>query len=169
MNHTVVLFHCCTAAGDREGGPPGGPPPRGPAYPPIGLAAAQHSAVQVSQLLGGTPASDRRIQDQLNDLLGSKSRAELWEVMRMLKDLFGGDRNAAKAWFAERPGLSKAVFQAQVLLGEWSCMCSCQGCLCGRQAFGGVRSCTVCPLWAMVVNATLCAGGAHINISQLTT
>jgi hypothetical protein len=87
----------------------------------------------------------------------------------MLKDLFGGDRNAAKAWFAERPGLSKAVFQAQVLLGEWSCMCSCQGCLCGRQAFGGVRSCTVCPLWAMVVNATLCAGGAHINISQLTT
>jgi hypothetical protein len=131
--HSLTMMYCvalycpywCTAAGDREGGPPGGPPPRGPAYPPIGIAAAQHSAVQVSQLLGGTPASDRRIQDQLNDLLGSKSRAELWEVMRMLKDLFGGDRNAAKAWFAERPGLSKAVFQAQVLLGEWYCICSC--------------------------------------------
>lgn len=55
----------------------------------------------------------------LNDLLGSKSRAELWEVMRMLKDHVGGDRNVAKAFFSERPGLTKAVFQAQVLLGEF--------------------------------------------------
>jgi hypothetical protein len=82
------------------------------------MAAAQQSAAQVSSLLGGTPASDRRIQDMLNDLLASKSRAELWEVMRMLKNFLGGDREAAKQFFAERPGLTKAVFQTQVLLGE---------------------------------------------------
>jgi hypothetical protein len=82
------------------------------------MAAAQQSAAQVSSLLGGTPASDRRIQDMLNDLLASKSRAELWEVMRMLKNFLGGDKEAAKQFFAERPGLTKAVFQTQVLLGE---------------------------------------------------
>lgn len=103
-----------------EGGrelPGGGLPPRGPGYPPIGMAAAQQSAAQVSSLLGGTPASDRRIQDMLNDLLANKSRAELWEVMRMLKNFLGGDKEAAKQFFAERPGLTKAVFQTQVLLG----------------------------------------------------
>lgn len=56
----------------------------------------------------------------LNDLLASKSRPELWEAMRLFKEMHGGDRNAAKAWFAERPALTKAVFQAQVLLGEFS-------------------------------------------------
>jgi len=112
--------------GDRDGGRPdrepgggaGGPPPRSH-HPPIGMPAAQQSAAQVSSLLGGPPSSDRRIQDMLNDLLGSKSRPELWEVMRSLKEFLGGDRNVAKAFFAERPGLTKAVFQAQVLLGEW--------------------------------------------------
>lgn len=113
---------------DREPGGPGGPPPRSHP-PPIGMPAAQQSAAQVSSLLGGPPSSDRRIQDMLNDLLGSKSRPELWEVMRSLKEFLGGDRNVAKAFFAERPGLTKAVFQAQVLLGEWEpCWCWTRTC-----------------------------------------
>lgn len=69
-------------------------------------------------MLGGAPSSDRRVQDQLNELLASKSRPELWEVLRLLREFLGGDRAAAKQYFAERPGLTKAVFQAQVLLGE---------------------------------------------------
>ncbi|KAF6251415.1 hypothetical protein COO60DRAFT_1560224 [Scenedesmus sp. NREL 46B-D3] len=84
----------------------------------IGYAAATQSAQQVSAMLGGPPASDRRVQDQLNELLASKSRPELWEVLRLLKEFLGGDRQAASQYFAERPGLTKAVFQAQVLLGE---------------------------------------------------
>eukprot|EP00882_Tetradesmus_deserticola_P021120 GHRQ01022856.1.p2 GENE.GHRQ01022856.1~~GHRQ01022856.1.p2 ORF type:complete len:170 (+),score=57.62 GHRQ01022856.1:762-1271(+) len=84
----------------------------------IGYAAATQSAAQVSAMLGGPPASDRRVQDQLNELLASKSRPELWEVLRLLKEFLGGDRQAASQYFAERPGLTKAVFQAQVLLGE---------------------------------------------------
>uniref|UniRef100_A0A383VJU0 RRM domain-containing protein n=1 Tax=Tetradesmus obliquus TaxID=3088 RepID=A0A383VJU0_TETOB len=83
----------------------------------IGYAAASQSAQAVSALLGGPPASDRRVQDQLNELLASKSRPELWEVLRLLKEFLGGDRAAASQYFAERPGLTKAVFQAQVLLG----------------------------------------------------
>lgn len=115
-----------SAAGEGGREPPGGGlPPRGPGYPPIGMASAQQSAAQVSSLLGGTPASDRRIQDMLNDLLASKSRAELWEVMRMLKNFLGGDKEAAKQFFAERPGLTKAVFQTQVLLGEWCAAAWC--------------------------------------------
>lgn len=85
----------------------------------IGYAAASQSAQAVSALLGGPPASDRRVQDQLNELLASKSRPELWEVLRLLKEFLGGDRAAASQYFAERPGLTKAVFQAQVLLGEF--------------------------------------------------
>jgi hypothetical protein len=84
----------------------------------IGYAAASQSATQVAAMLGGPPASDRRVQDQLNELLASKSRPELWEVLRLLKEFLGGDRQAASQYFAERPGLTKAVFQAQVLLGE---------------------------------------------------
>jgi hypothetical protein len=84
----------------------------------IGYAAASQSAQQVTAMLGGPPASDRRVQDQLNELLASKSRPELWEVLRLLKEFLGGDRQAASQYFGERPGLTKAVFQAQVLLGE---------------------------------------------------
>jgi hypothetical protein len=84
----------------------------------IGYAAASQSAQQVTAMLGGPPASDRRVQDQLNELLASKSRPELWEVLRLLKEFLGGDRQAASQYFSERPGLTKAVFQAQVLLGE---------------------------------------------------
>eukprot|EP00878_Enallax_costatus_P015136 GHUV01015848.1.p1 GENE.GHUV01015848.1~~GHUV01015848.1.p1 ORF type:complete len:444 (+),score=154.44 GHUV01015848.1:131-1462(+) len=83
----------------------------------IGYAAAAQSAQQVAGMLGGTPASDRRTQDQLNELLAAKRAPELWEVLRLLRDQFGGDRQAAVNWFAERPGVAKAVFQAQVLLG----------------------------------------------------
>lgn len=102
------------------------------------MAAAQQSAAQVSSLLGGTPASDRRIQDMLNDLLASKGRAELWEVMRMLKNFLGGDKEAAKQFFAERPGLTKAVFQTQVLLGEW---CAAAWCVAQTRTAGAVRMC----------------------------
>lgn len=127
-----------SAAGEGDREPPrGGLPPRGPGYPPIGMAAAQQSAAQVSSLLGGTPASDRRIQDMLNDLLASKSRAELWEVMRMLKNFLGGDKEAAKQFFAERPGLTKAVFQTQVLLGE----CAAAWCVAQTRMAGAVRLC----------------------------
>jgi hypothetical protein len=96
---------------DRSGGGGGG-------ARMIGYAAASQSAAQVTAMLGGPPASDRRVQDQLNELLASKSRPELWEVLRLLKEFLGGDRQAASQYFAERPGLTKAVFQAQVLLGE---------------------------------------------------
>jgi hypothetical protein len=101
------------AAADRDRSGGGGRDAR-----MIGYAAASQSAQQVTAMLGGPPASDRRVQDQLNELLASKSRPELWEVLRLLKEFLGGDRQAASQYFAERPGLTKAVFQAQVLLGE---------------------------------------------------
>eukprot|EP00775_Hariotina_reticulata_P009623 gene9623-9784_t len=103
-------------AGSR---PPVQPPPsnRSSDHQLIGFAAAAQSAQQVAGLLGGPPSNDRRVQDQLNELLASKSRPELWEVLRLLKEFLGGDRAAARSYFAERPALAKAVFQAQVLLG----------------------------------------------------
>eukprot|EP00879_Flechtneria_rotunda_P021252 GHRR01022389.1.p1 GENE.GHRR01022389.1~~GHRR01022389.1.p1 ORF type:complete len:258 (+),score=67.30 GHRR01022389.1:910-1683(+) len=86
----------------------------------IGFAAASQSAQQVASMLGGPASSDRRVQDQLNELLAAKSKPDLWEVLRLLKEFLGGDKEAAKRYFADRPGLTKAVFQAQVLLGECS-------------------------------------------------
>lgn len=81
-------------------------------------------------------------QEQLNDLLASKSKPELWEVLRHLKEFLQADRATAHHYFSERPGLSKVVFQAQVLLGECAGLCS---------AGAAVRG--------VGVVATVCAGG----------
>lgn len=135
------------------------------------MAAAQQSAAQVSSLLGGTPASDRRIQDMLNDLLASKSRAELWEVMRMLKTFLGGDREAAKQFFAERPGLTKAVFQTQVLLGEYRW--TGKGCGCASAyawVLSGTTGASLCSCWLALQHITKHAGKAgHTSIARPTT
>lgn len=86
--------------------------------PMIGYAAVTQAAGAVASMLGGPPSNDRRVQEQLNELLASKSRPELWEVLRLLREFLGGERSGALQYFSERPGLAKAVFQAQVLLGE---------------------------------------------------
>lgn len=120
---TVLLHACCPSlpaddrppAGDRRDGSRDN---RDGGGRMIGYATAAQSAQQVAGMLGGAAANDRRMQDQLNELLASKRASELWEVLRLLRDQFGGDRQAAVNWFAERPGVAKAVFQAQVLLGE---------------------------------------------------
>jgi hypothetical protein len=128
-----------------EDGAGGGGGPGGPGGPggfrsggggggggrPIGAVAAQQSAAAVAQLLGAPPATDREVQEGVDRVFAGMSRRDLWEVLRELRDVaFGGpapppgapppppqDRRRAAAFFAERPGLAKAVFQAQVLLG----------------------------------------------------
>lgn len=143
------------------------PPPgnRSSDHQLIGFAAAAQSAQQVAGLLGGPPSNDRRVQDQLNELLASKSRPELWEVLRLLKEFLGGDRAAARSYFAERPALAKAVFQAQVLLGELQscrcgscscCCCSVPRCSCRRCWYGGPLFCCMARAgWVTSVWATI--------------
>jgi len=102
---------------------------------PIGSVAAQQSAAAVAQLLGAPPSTDREVQEGVDRVFAGMSRRDLWEVLRELRGAaFSGgggngngnghgappplpDRHRAAAFFAERPGLTKAVFQAQVLLG----------------------------------------------------
>lgn len=126
--------HQMQGAGGPGGGGGGGGPAGGPGGGfrsgggrPVGAVAAQQSAAAVAQLLGAPPSTDREVQEGVDRVFAGMSRRDLWEVLRELRDVaFGGslgpnapppDRHRAAAFFAERPGLTKAVFQAQVLLG----------------------------------------------------
>lgn len=84
----------------------------------IGNQAAAMSAAQVTALLGGPASNDREVQEQVNKAFAAMSKAQLYEVMREIKNLITQDKPGARQYFADRPGLTKALFQGQILLGE---------------------------------------------------
>lgn len=104
-------------AGGGGGGGDGGRPPPGPQGVPMGMQAAAMSAQQVRALLNGSASSDPEVQEQLNAAFASMSRVQLYDIMREMKGLIAQDRGGAIQYFAERPGLTKALFQGQILLG----------------------------------------------------
>lgn len=112
----------------HTGGPTAhpGPPPPPPRGPMLGYPAAAAAAASYAALLGGPPSSDPRAQEQLNELLGAQNRAGLWEVLRQLREFLGPDKAGAHAYLADRPGLGKALLQAQILLGAYVRACMCE-------------------------------------------
>ncbi len=94
------------------------------------------SAVSVAQLLGAPPSQDRDTQEQLNKAFAGMSKAQLYDVMREIKNLISGDRAGARQYFSERPWLTKVLFQGQILLGEQSWCVVAAGCSRDTRADG---------------------------------
>ena len=82
----------------------------------VGGDLAYHSSLGVATLLGapiplGAPA------DQITSVLARKTRNELYELLNQMKGLMQANPTQARQLLADNPSLTKALFQAQVILG----------------------------------------------------
>ena len=112
----------------------------------MGGDLAYHSSLGVATLLGapmppGTPA------DQLTTVLARKTRSELYEYLNQMKGLMQANPTQARQLLADNPSLTKALFQAQVILGM-------VGNPLGDVAPKGARNLRVCSQFACVRRAS---------------
>lgn len=118
---------------DRRGPPPpfergpGGPPPPGGPGPgpglagpggtrPVGVGAAAAAAGTMAQWLGG-PARPGPTSDAVNAVLGGLSPLQLYDLMAQMRAMITANPGQARHTLISNPQLTKALFQAQILLG----------------------------------------------------
>lgn len=105
-----------------KGGPPprgpGGGPGGGPGSAPVGRPAAAMAAQQMSLMLGGPPViAPGGSTDKVTNTLAGMSRQQLFDIMVQMKALIGANPGQARQVLIGAPQLTRALFQAQILLG----------------------------------------------------
>ena len=73
----------------------------------VGMEAATAAAVAI----GGQPG------DEVASVLGNMSKQELWDVLEQTKALVQQNPKQARSLLIANPALTKAIFQAQIILG----------------------------------------------------
>jgi len=106
---------------DREGRR--GPPPAhfreprgGPGSKPVGAAAASSAAATMASMLGGPPGPGPT-QEHVNAVLGGMSAQQLYDLMQQMRTMITTSPAQARHILISNPQLTKALFQAQILLG----------------------------------------------------
>eukprot|EP00873_Tetraselmis_striata_P043294 jgi/Tetstr1/463558/TSEL_008437.t1 len=110
-----------SARSARESGPPRGGPPRNDAPPQprpgsMGMQAAASAAGSLAAALGNYGAAPGD-SDPLTQTLAGMSKAQLYEIMAQMKQLVTANRSQARQILVANPQLTKAMFQAQIMLG----------------------------------------------------
>ena len=77
------------------------------------LMAGQH----LTGIVGGAPPAPGGGSDQISAALATKSRSELYEVLAQMQALVKANAGQARAILLQNPQLTKALFQAQIMLG----------------------------------------------------
>ncbi len=83
---------------------------------PVGAPAAASAASTMASWLGG-PAAPGPAQGHVNNVLGGMSAAQLFELMSQMRALIQQNPAQARQTLLSNPQLTKALFQAQILLG----------------------------------------------------
>ncbi len=78
----------------------------------VAAAAGQ----SLTGLVGGPPPAPGGGSDQISAALASKSRGELFEVLAQMQALVRASPGQARAILAQNPQLTKALFQAQIMV-----------------------------------------------------
>eukprot|EP00898_Chlorokybus_atmophyticus_P001529 jgi/Chlat1/2377/Chrsp17S02644 len=102
-----------------------------PTAPVIGHVVAGAAAAAVATALGGAPppfmngnppvngsaAAEPTGSDAITNTLANMTKTELWEIMNQLKGLIMQNQQGARSILVQNPQLTKALFQAQIMLG----------------------------------------------------
>ncbi|KAG2449127.1 hypothetical protein HYH02_005875 [Chlamydomonas schloesseri] len=105
----------------RGGGRGAGPsdslaPAAPPGTRPIGRDAANAAATQANSLLGNAPYTGPA-QDKISTVIAGMTPLQLYEILSQMRTLAQQNSATARSILVSNPQLTKALFQAQVLLG----------------------------------------------------
>ncbi|GAX80363.1 hypothetical protein CEUSTIGMA_g7802.t1 [Chlamydomonas eustigma] len=100
---------------DRDG-------PRGPYGPPAGLrpvgaGSAAAAAQEMSHMLDSPAMAAGPAQEQIDHVLGGKSPLQLFQAVSQMKTFLQQNPAGARQALISQPQLTRALFQAQILLG----------------------------------------------------
>lgn len=98
----------------------------------LGPDLARGAAVSVAAVTNSTVPQPGGSSDAISNTLGAMSRADLYEIMSQMKALVEQNPAQARQILVQNPQLTKALFQAQIMLGM----------------IKGVTTTPVCPLSA---------------------
>ncbi|KAG2444593.1 hypothetical protein HXX76_001338 [Chlamydomonas incerta] len=108
---------------DMRGGGRGGSGPSDslmPAAPPgtrpIGRDTANAAAAQANSLLGSAPYTGPA-QDKISNVIAGMTPLQLYEILSQMRSLAAQNTATARSILVSNPQLTKALFQAQILLG----------------------------------------------------
>ncbi|KAG2489320.1 hypothetical protein HYH03_012152 [Edaphochlamys debaryana] len=87
-----------------------------PGTRPIGRETAATAATQANALLGNAPYTGPS-QDKINTVIAGMTPMQLFEILSQMRGLCQQNQAAARSILVANPQLTKALFQAQVLLG----------------------------------------------------
>lgn len=96
--------------------------PNSPPNPPssmvqaVGTAAASSAAATMASMLGG-PSGPGPTQEHVNAVLGGMSANQLYDLMQQMRAMIQSNAAQARHILISNPQLTKALFQAQILLG----------------------------------------------------
>ena len=83
----------------------------------MGMDAAVAAGQHLTGIVGGAPPTPGGGSDQISATLATKSRGELYEVLAQMQALVKANAGQARAILLQNPQLTKALFQAQIMLG----------------------------------------------------
>lgn len=81
----------------------------------VSAAEAAHAAQGMAAAVGSTNLGPG--QDQITDALSKMPRAALYDIMAQMKGLIQQNQQQARQILVTNPSLTRALFQAQILLG----------------------------------------------------
>lgn len=84
---------------------------------PVGAGSAVSAVQAMANLLGNPSLVGGAAQDSINGVLGNLSPMQLFEVMTQVKILAQQNLTAIRQALVSQPQLTRALFQAQILLG----------------------------------------------------
>jgi hypothetical protein len=83
----------------------------------MGVEAARAASYSVAAVVGGPPPTPGGSGELISSALGTKSRAELYEIMAQMKSLVQQNPEQARQILVQNAQLTKALFQAEIMLG----------------------------------------------------
>eukprot|EP00892_Ulva_mutabilis_P001266 jgi/Ulvmu1/1113/UM106_0030.1 len=84
---------------------------------PIGIATAQHASQKMANMLGAPQSAAAPSQQTTSSALSGMSPNQLFRILRDLRALIQENPDKGRAVLRENLPLTKALFQAQILLG----------------------------------------------------
>lgn len=83
----------------------------------MGVEAASGASHSLAAMTGSAAPAPGGSGEAISAALGGKTRAELYKIMEQMKELVQQNPEQARQILVQNPQLTKALFQAQIMLG----------------------------------------------------